>query len=121
MEKDKNIHNVEEENCGCCGSHEHSECGCSDHEDACGCGCEEMENLIVDLEDENGNTVSCEMIDGFEYKDNNYILVQNPQDGSIYLFKVVGEGEEENLVVPDDKEFEEVSKYYESLEDEDEE
>lgn len=120
MEKDKNINNVEEENCNC-GNHQECGCGCSDHEDSCGCGCEDVENILVDLEDENGNIVSCEMIDGFEYKDNEYVLVQNPEDGSIYLFKVVGEGEEGELVVPDDAEFEEVSKYYESLEEEDEE
>ena len=80
--------------CGCddndCGCHEHGE-----HE-GCGCGCgeHEHESLIVDLEDENGNLVQCEVVDGFEYKDNEYVLVQNPNDGSIYLFKVVGEGEE---------------------------
>lgn len=104
--------------CGCedndCGCHEHGEHG--EHE-GCGCGCgeHEHESLIVDLEDENGNLVQCEVVDGFEYKDNEYVLVQNPNDGSIYLFKVVGEGEEGELVIPEDEEFEEVSAYYENL------
>jgi uncharacterized protein YrzB (UPF0473 family) len=71
--------------------------------------------MIVDLEDENGNVVSCEVVDGFEYKDNEYVLVQNPEDGSVYLFKVVGEGDEGELVVPEDSEFEEVTSYYQSL------
>ncbi|OPJ60857.1 hypothetical protein CLORY_25640 [Clostridium oryzae] len=105
--------------CGCgdeacgCGEHEHEH-----HHDDCGCGCgcgEEHEHgpIVVDLEDEEGNVVHCEVVDGFEYKDNEYVLVQNPDDGSIYLFKVVGEGEEGELVVPDDEEFDEVTAYYE--------
>ena len=113
---DEKLHNhgCEDDTCGCgCGEHEHN------HEGACGCGCEDHEHgpMIVDLEDENGNVVSCEAIDGFTYKENDYILVQNPEDGSVYLFKVVGE--EGELVVPEEEEFEEVSKYYEqSLVDE---
>lgn len=106
--------------CGCgddscgCGGHEHEH----EHGDDCGCGHDhEHGPMIVDLEDENGNVVSCEAIDGFTYKENDYILVQNPEDGSVYLFKVVGE--EGELVVPEEEEFEEVSKYYEeSLADE---
>jgi hypothetical protein len=98
--------------CGCGHDHEHGH----NHEDGCGCG-HDHEPMIVDLEDENGNVVSCEAIDGFTYKENDYILVQNPDDGSVYLFKVVGE--EGELVVPEEEEFEEVSKYYEeSLADE---
>ena len=83
-----------------------------DLESGCGCGCED-EALIVDLEDENGNTVPCEMVDKFSYKENEYVLVQNPEDDSVYLFKVVVTGEESELVVPEDAEFEEVSSYYE--------
>ena len=121
MDKDK-LHE-----CNCGGNeqeHEHENCGCGhDHEnEGCGCGCgcgDDHEAMIVDLEDENGNIVQCEVVDGFEYKENEYLLVQNPEDGSVYLFKVVGEGENSELVVPEDEEFEEVSAYYEqSLEQE---
>ncbi|MBC2581605.1 DUF1292 domain-containing protein [Clostridium sp. DJ247] len=106
--------------CGCgCGEGNNNSCGCGEHEHGhdheCECGCEEHENLIVDLEDENGNIVPCEVIDGFEYKDNEYAIVQHPDNGSVFLFKVVGEGEEGELVIPDDAEFEEVSSYYEQL------
>lgn len=106
--------------CGCgehdhcdCGEHEHDHdhCGCGD--DDCGCG-HEHGAMLVDLEDENGNLVQCEVVDGFQYKDNDYVLVQNPEDGSVYMFKVVGEGDEGELVVPDDQEFEEVTAYYQS-------
>jgi hypothetical protein len=112
------------ENCGCgcgCGEehtheHDHEECGCGEHGEECGCGCGEHnhEALVVELEDEHGNVVSCEVIDGFSYNDAEFALVQNPEDGSVYLFKVVGEGEEGELVVPEDEEFQAATAYYES-------
>ncbi|KOA21067.1 hypothetical protein CLHOM_06550 [Clostridium homopropionicum DSM 5847] len=103
--------------CGC----EDEACGCNSVEDTCGCGCDHEEALMIELEDENGNIVPCEVIDGFEYKDNEYVLVQNPEDESVYLFKVVGEGEDSELVVPDDEEFDEVTAYYDSLVENEEE
>jgi hypothetical protein len=109
MSQGDNMDNEKLHDCGC--GHDHDE-----HE-SCGCGCDcgsEGDALTVELEDENGNLVSCEVVDGFEYKDSEYALVQHPS-GEVYLFKVVGEGEEGELVVPDDAEFEEVSKHYESL------
>ncbi|MEA4826392.1 DUF1292 domain-containing protein [Clostridium sp. JNZ J1-5] len=117
MDNEKLHHcGCEDEGCGC-HDHEHEH----DHEGSCGCGCHEEESLIVELEDENGNVVPCEVVDGFEYKDNEYALVQNPEDGSVYLFKVVGEGDNAELVVPDDAEFEEVTAYYDTLVEDDEE
>ena len=110
----------EHDACGCNKDHEehscneeHESCGCGDNHEGCGCGCED-EALIVDLEDENGNIVPCEMVDKFKYKDNEYVLVQNPEDDSVYLFKVAGSDEDSELVIPEDEEFEEVSSYYES-------
>lgn len=106
---DERLHNgcCDDEGCDCGHDHEH------DHE-GCGCG-HDHGPMIVDLEDEEGNVVSCEVVDGFEYKDNEYVLVQNPEDGSVYLFKVVGDGDQGELVVPEDSEFEEVTAYYQSL------
>ena len=109
-----------------CGCSDDNNTGCKDDNNSgcggCGCGCgdhdHDSEALIVDLEDENGNIVPCEVIDSFEYKTSEYVLVQNPQDEAIYLFKVVGEGEDSELVIPEDEEFEEVTKYYDSLTDE---
>jgi len=97
--------------CGC------SDSSCEDDECGCECGCSDVEHegLIVDLEDEDGNVVPCEIIDGFDYKDNEYAIVQNPENGSVYLFKVVGEGDEGELVIPEDDEFNEVSDYYNEL------
>jgi len=103
--------------CGC----EDEACDCNSVEDTCGCGCDHEEALMIELEDENGNIVPCEVIDGFEYKENEYVLVQNPEDESVYLFKVVGEGEDSELVVPEDEEFDEVTAYYDSLVENEEE
>jgi len=113
----------ENDGCGCDSNHENEGCGCGGHEhdesDECGCGsgcgCGEGEAMTVDLEDENGNVVPCEIVDGFTYKDNEYALVQNPEDDSIYLFKVIGDEETGELIIPEDEEFAEVTKYYEEM------
>lgn len=106
------------EKCGCgnnceCGGHDHEEhnhdCECGNHEHE-GCGCEEHETFVIDLEDENGNTITCPIVDEFEFENNEYYLAQNPSEDSVYLFKLVGE----ELVVPDEEEFNRVSDYYEN-------
>lgn len=113
MDNDKKLNSCdcgEEKKC-CCG-HDHD----AEDEDTCQCGCmEDDEALVVDLEDENGNVVSCEVVDQFQYKEGQYVLVQNPDDGAFYLFKISGKEGEEELIVPDDDEFEEVSAYYDEL------
>ncbi|HEY5575318.1 MAG TPA: DUF1292 domain-containing protein [Clostridiaceae bacterium] len=114
--------NEELKGCGCgCGC---SDSGCGDDkvENSCGCGDDADEFMTVDLEDEEGNIVSCIITDGFPYegsvdayKGNEYAIVENPANGSVYLFKVVGEGEESELVVPEEDEFNEVSAYFDDL------
>lgn len=108
----------EAHNCGCGCGHEHENdelkngCGCNhdehDHSCECGCGEEEHESFVIDLEDENGNVMSCPIIDAFEFEDNEYVLAQNPEDQSVYMFKSVGE----ELVVPEEEEFDRVASYY---------
>ncbi len=93
--------------CGC-----GNDCGCGhDHENECGCGCgeHEHEHFVIDLEDDNGNIISCPIVDAFEYEENEYVLAQNPEDNSVYLFKSTENGE---LIVPEEDEFEKVSTYY---------
>jgi|GEM_PF-2203993 len=95
-----------------------------DYSEECGCGCghehdedSEYAPLFVDLEDEDGNIVSCEVIDSFDYNENQYIIVLNPKDDSNYLFRVIGDEDEPDLEIPEDEEFDEVVKYYDSLVD----
>ncbi|CAB1241482.1 DUF1292 domain-containing protein [Clostridium sp. HV4-5-A1G] len=101
-----------------CNSGDEVEEACDERVHDCGCGCSdcgEHESLVVDLEDENGNIVPCEVVDGFEFKENEYAIVQNPQNGAVYLFKVEGEGPAGELVIPEEEEFKEVSAYYQQL------
>ncbi|WP_346913643.1 DUF1292 domain-containing protein [Clostridium sp.] len=115
-------HNEDKKETGCCGGHSHDShegcCGGHDHDhdhEECGCGCGEHEAMFVELEDEEGNVTQCEIVDGFLFEENEYALVQNPDDGSIYLFKVVGDDEVGELVVPEDKEYDAAKAYYEEL------
>ena len=70
------------EGCGC--GHDHDSHGCGDN---CGCGEHEHEHFVVDLEDDNGNVISCPIVDAFEFEENEYVLAQNPEDESVYLFR----------------------------------
>lgn len=115
-------HDDNKEKAGCCGGHNHEGhegcCGGHDHEhdhEGCGCGEHEHEAMFVELEDENGNVMECEVVDGFLFEENEYALVQNPDDGSIYLFKVVGDDEVGELVVPEDEEYDAARAYYEKM------
>lgn len=115
MNKDLNkcgCHGEEEKACACHGE-ESNGCGCSGHDhdhdhDDCECGCGEEEGFVIDLEDDNGNVISCPIIDSFEFEDQEYVLAQSPEDDSVYMFRADGE----ELVVPDEAEFDKVSKYY---------
>ncbi|MBY0756169.1 DUF1292 domain-containing protein [Clostridium sardiniense] len=103
--------------CGC-GNHEHNEghecCGGHGHDHGhdheCGCGEDHHEHFVVDLVDDEGNTISCPIIDAFEFEGNEYVLAKNMEDESVYLFRTSEENEE--LVVPEEDEFERVSTYY---------
>lgn len=100
MENELNKH----EGCGC--GHNHEEHGCGDN---CACGEHEHEHFVVDLEDDNGNVLSCPIVDAFEFEENEYVLAQNPEDESVYLFRSTEEGE---LIVPEEAEFDKVTEYY---------
>ncbi len=94
------------EKCKCGG-----DCGCGEHdENSCGCGCseDEEESFVIDLEDENGNLVTCDVIDAFVFEEKEYLLAQNPNEDAVYLFRV----DDENLVVPEEEEFNRVADYY---------
>ena len=102
MENELNKH----EGCGCGHDHDHDSHGCGEN---CGCGEHEHEHFVVDLEDDNGNVLSCPIVDAFEFEENEYVLAQNPEDESVYLFRSTEEGE---LIVPEEAEFDKVTEYY---------
>ena len=61
------------------------------------------------ITDDNGNVLSCPIVDAFEFEENEYVLAQNPEDESVYLFRSTEEGE---LIVPEEAEFDKVTEYY---------
>ena len=74
---------------------------------------EDFDTLVIDLEDENGNMISCPIVDQFEYEEKVYVLAQSPEDDSLYIFRVEGEGENAEVVYLDEEEFDRVATYYE--------
>lgn len=105
MDKEKNLCNEEEKDCGCGHEHAHDH----EHGEGCGCGEDHHEHFVVDLEDDNGNVISCNIIDAFEFEENEYILAQDPNEDSVYLFRSTETGE---LEIPEEEEFDRVSKFY---------
>ncbi len=102
------------EKCNCTGN-----CQCGENEENnCGCSCtdDEEESFVIDLEDENGEVITCSVIDAFKFEEKEYLLAQNPNEDSVYLFRV----DNEDLVVPDEEEFERVSTYYAECEEDEE-
>lgn len=94
-----------EDGCNCGHDHDH------DHEE-CGCGCgEEEDALVIDLEDADGNIITCPVVDEFEFEEKNYVLAKSPEDDSVYMFRVEGE-EGQELIVPEEEEFDRVAEYY---------
>jgi len=114
-ELNKNCSNQDEKECNCGHDHEKRECNCENDDEGCNCGhdhedcdCEHDDDFVIDLEDDNGNLVSCPIIDTFEFEGNEYLLAQSPEDDSVYMFKSVGE----EMVVPEEEEFNKVATYY---------
>ena len=68
-----------------------------------------LKSCIRINEDDNGNVLSCPIVDAFEFEENEYVLAQNPEDESVYLFRSTEEGE---LIVPEEAEFDKVTEYY---------
>ncbi|SHH38356.1 DUF1292 domain-containing protein [Clostridium grantii] len=80
---------------------------------------EGIDTIEIEMEDENGNVIPCEIVDGFMFEEQEYAVVKNKEEDSIYLFKVVGDDEEAELVLPSDEEFDAAAAYYDGLVEED--
>ena len=83
------------------------------------------EKRIIETVDENGNEVKFELFDIIVFEEQEYALLTNPEDDddeNIVVMKLLKEGNGYSLeTIEDDEEFERVSEYIESLEDETEE
>lgn len=75
-----------------------------------------MDNMITLLDDE-GNEVECEVIDMFEYDENEYVVLLPVDEEDPYILRVDkdDEGNEIFAVIEDDEEFEKVAEAYDEL------
>lgn len=80
------------------------------------------EKRIIETVDENGNEVKFELFDIIVFEEQEYALLTNPEDENdenIVVMKLLKDGSGYSLeTIEDDEEFEKVSEYIESLEDE---
>lgn len=86
----------------------------------------EEENNIIEIIDDEGNTIKCELYDIIEFENNNYaILVEaetEEENPEMVLMRYTEEdGESYFETIEDDEEFEKVSEYIENLAQEAEE
>lgn len=81
-----------------------------------------VEKRIIETVDENGNEVKFELFDIVVFEEQEYALLTNPDDENdenIVVMKLIKEDEGYSLeTIEDDDEFEKVSEYIESIEDE---
>lgn len=76
----------------------------------------EMDNMITLLDDE-GNEVECEVIDLFEFDEQEYVVLLPVDEEDPYILRVDKEedGSEVFAVIEDDEEFEKVAEAYDEL------
>ncbi len=86
----------------------------------------EEENNIIEITDDEGNTIKCELYDIIEFENNQYAVLldvdtdeENPE--MVLMRYTEEDGESYFETIEDDDEFERVSEYIENLEDEIEE
>ncbi len=84
---------------------------------------EEMENNIIEVVDDDGTVIKCELYDIIEFEGNQYALLveaeTEEEEPEVVLMRYTEEGEESFFeTIDDDAEFEKVSNYIESLEEE---
>ncbi|MBR1461007.1 DUF1292 domain-containing protein [bacterium] len=86
----------------------------------------EEENNIIEITDDEGNTIKCELYDIIEFENNQYAVLieaeteeENPE--MVLMRYTEEDGESYFETIEDDEEFEKVSEYIESLEEVEEE
>ena len=86
---------------------------------------EEMENNIIEVIDDDGTVIKCELYDIIEFECNQYALLveaeSEEEEPEVVLMRYTEEGEESFFeTIDNDEEFEKVSAYIESLEEDEE-
>lgn len=81
---------------------------------------EEMENNIIEIIDEDGTVIKCELFDIIEFENKQYALLveteTQDEDPEVVLMRYIEEGEESFFEsIDNDEEFQKVSEYIDSL------
>ena len=88
-------------------------CNCEDHDHEHNHDCCEIDE--IELVDEEGNVVTFQLEEWFEYNDKIYaFLIDNEEEA--LLFESIEEDGEYSFITPSEEEFDEVKAYYEELE-----
>ena len=87
---------------------------------------EELEQNLVDITDEDGNTTKCEVYDVIDFENKTYALLlpleENEEDPEMIVLEYIEEGDEGYFQnIEDEEEFDRVCDYIQSLEEEDDE
>lgn len=83
------------------------------------------EENIIEITDEDGTVIKCELYDIVEFEGKNYALLveaeSDEEEPEVVLMRYTEEGDDVFFeTIDDDEEFEKVQEYLESLEDEEE-
>ena len=84
------------------------------------------ENNIIEIVDENGEILTCELFTIVEFEEKEYALLipqdeKDNEEAEFVVMRIEEEGEDDiSFVNLDDDEFERVSEYIENMEDDDE-
>ena len=84
------------------------------------------EENIIEITDDDGTVIKCELYDIVEFEGKQYALLveadSNEEEPEVVLMRYTEEGEEVFFeTIDDDEEFDKVATYVENMEDEDEE
>ncbi len=89
---------------------------------------EEENNNIIEVTDEDGSVIRCELYDIIEYEGKQYALLvevdaeESEEEPELVLMRLIENGDSDEVffeTIDDDDEFEKVQAYIESLPDED--
>ena len=83
------------------------------------------ENNIIEIVDESGEVISCELFTIVEFEEKEYALLipqdqKDEEEAEFVVMRIEEEGEDITFVNLEDDEFERISEYIENMEDDDE-
>ena len=82
----------------------------------------EEENNIIEIVDESGNVIQCELFTIIEFEDNEYAMLlpldqADEEDAEFVVMRIMEEGDDIAFINLEDDEFERVSEYIENMDD----